>query len=88
MLPTQGLGLGDLNLTVKLLKLKRPKVINKDQLYCKHLSWARLVSGQQPLVRVVASLESELKRRNMKGFMAELMTVEMPSTACVGIRGV
>ena len=48
-----------------------------------HLSWLVQLSGQQVLAREVAAGDVELKRRNMKGLMAELETIDTPMMACI-----
>ena len=48
-----------------------------------HLSWLVQLSGQQVLAKDVAFGDVELKRRNMKGLMAELETIETPMMACI-----
>ena len=46
-----------------------------------HLSCLVQLSGQQVLAREVAAGDVELKRRKMKGLMAELETIDTPTMA-------
>ena len=48
---------------------------------CAHLSWLVQLSGQHVLDREVAAGDVELKRRKMKGLMAELETIDTPMMA-------
>ena len=51
-----------------------------------HLSCLVQVHGQQDVARDAAVGEEELKRRNMKGLMAELETIDTPMIAWILVK--